>query len=178
MITRFVELCDTVRVYTLQFTFTYTKCQQSHRCRRLVSASNGGVPFIPLWQEDGSVIYNFCWPRQRSYSDLSPTGLIAMFHTDSRLLQSGGPGPRIYAPLGTEWPSCTPRHWVSFSSPPGTLAAPVEVFEPAFTRGTTPCLVFLIPQLKSFWSWYVILALRCYACRLSYTPLKFVLQNC
>jgi hypothetical protein len=26
--------------------------------------------------------------------------------------QPGGPGLRIYDPLETGWPSCTPRHWV------------------------------------------------------------------
>jgi hypothetical protein len=41
--------------------------------------------------------------------------------------------PYLYPP-GTGWPSCNPRHWVPFSSPPTTRMA-VEVFEPASTRG-------------------------------------------
>jgi hypothetical protein len=36
-------------------------------------------------------------------------------------------------PPGTGWPSYTPRHWVPFSSPPATLRATVEVFDPAST---------------------------------------------
>jgi hypothetical protein len=36
-------------------------------------------------------------------------------------------------PPGTRWPSYTPRHWVTFSSPPTTRRATVEVFDPAFT---------------------------------------------
>jgi hypothetical protein len=38
-------------------------------------------------------------------------------------------------PPGTGWPSYTPRHWVLFSSPPMTLRAVVEVFEPTSTQG-------------------------------------------
>jgi hypothetical protein len=41
--------------------------------------------------------------------------------------------PYLYPP-GTEWPSYSPRHWVSFSSPPTTRRVTVEVFEPAYTR--------------------------------------------
>jgi hypothetical protein len=41
--------------------------------------------------------------------------------------------PYLYPPR-TEWPNYTPRHWVSFSSPPTTRSAAVEVFEPTSTR--------------------------------------------
>jgi hypothetical protein len=41
--------------------------------------------------------------------------------------------PYLYPP-GTAWPSFNPRHWVTFSSPPTTRRATVEVFEPASTR--------------------------------------------
>jgi hypothetical protein len=41
----------------------------------------------------------------------------------------------IFISPGTGLPSCCPRHWVPFSSPPTTRRAIVEVFEPAFTRG-------------------------------------------
>jgi hypothetical protein len=51
--------------------------------------------------------------------------------SDLRLPQPGGPGPRIYIPPGSVWPSCTLRHWVAFSSPLATRRATVEVFEPA-----------------------------------------------
>jgi hypothetical protein len=34
-------------------------------------------------------------------------------------------------PPGTGWPGYTSRHWVPFSSPPTTLRAVVEVFDPA-----------------------------------------------
>jgi hypothetical protein len=47
--------------------------------------------------------------------------------------QPGGPGPRIYIPPETGWPSYTPRHWVPFSLPPTTRRATVEVFELAST---------------------------------------------
>jgi hypothetical protein len=47
--------------------------------------------------------------------------------------------PYLYPP-GTEWPRYTPCHWVPFSSPPTTLMATVEVFEPTSTQA---CLYFV-----------------------------------
>jgi hypothetical protein len=41
--------------------------------------------------------------------------------------------PYLYPP-GTGWPSCTPKHWVPFSSPSTTRRATMEVLEPASTR--------------------------------------------
>jgi hypothetical protein len=35
----------------------------------------------PLWREDGSVVYNCCWPSPaQSFSGLSPVGLVAIFY--------------------------------------------------------------------------------------------------
>jgi hypothetical protein len=35
----------------------------------------------PLWREDGSVVYNCCWPSPaQSFSSRSPVGLVAMFY--------------------------------------------------------------------------------------------------
>jgi hypothetical protein len=45
-----------------------------------------------------------------------------------------GQVPHLY-PIGTGWPSCNPRHWVTFSSPPMTRRATVELFEPTSKRG-------------------------------------------
>jgi hypothetical protein len=45
-----------------------------------------------------------------------------------KLPQPGGPGPRIYIPQGTGWPSYTPGHWVTFLWPVTTRRATVEVF--------------------------------------------------
>jgi hypothetical protein len=36
------------------------------------------------------------------------------------------------------WPGYTPRHWVSFSSPPTTRRATVEIFEPRLYTGLDP----------------------------------------
>jgi hypothetical protein len=44
-----------------------------------------------------------------------------------------GQVPYLYPP-GTGWLDYTPRHWVSFSSPPTTRRATVEVFDPASIR--------------------------------------------
>jgi hypothetical protein len=43
-----------------------------------------------------------------------------------RILQPGGPGPRIYIPAGTGWPSYTPRHWVYFPQVKVTLQPTVS----------------------------------------------------
>jgi hypothetical protein len=53
-----------------------------------------------LWREDGSVDYNCCCLRQRSYSQVRvPRGSWPYFTvSDLRLSQPGGPGPRIYIP--------------------------------------------------------------------------------
>jgi hypothetical protein len=71
----------------------------------------------PLLREDES--HNCCWssPAQSS-SGLNPAGIITTLYTvsDSRLPQSGGPGPRKYMPLGTGWPSYNPRHWVLYDT--------------------------------------------------------------
>jgi hypothetical protein len=90
-----------------------------------------------LWREDGSAAYNCCLssPAQSSLGP-SPAGLMAIFYC----LGFETPptwrarSPYLYPPR-TGWPSYTPRHWVSLSSPPTTRRAMVEVFEPASTWG-------------------------------------------
>jgi hypothetical protein len=80
-----------------------------------------------LWREAGSVVYNCCWlsaaqsfPR-RSWSYLTVS--------DSTLPQTWRAKFLYLYPLGTVWPSYTPRHLVPFSSPPATRRVTVEVFE-------------------------------------------------
>jgi hypothetical protein len=75
-------------------------------------------------------------PRQRSHSQvLVPRDSWPNFTlSDLRLLQPGGPSPRICLPQGTGWPGCTPRHWVPFSSPPTIRRATVEVFDLSSTH--------------------------------------------
>jgi hypothetical protein len=53
-------------------------------------------------------------PRQCSHSTVGvPRDSWPYFTvSDSRLLQPGEPGPRIYTPPGTGWPTYTPSHWV------------------------------------------------------------------
>jgi hypothetical protein len=66
----------------------------------------------------------------------SPAGLMIIFYclrfetSPAWMARS----PSLYPP-GTGWPSCTPRHWVPFSSPSTTHRATVDVFEPVSTRG-------------------------------------------
>jgi hypothetical protein len=54
----------------------------------------------PLWREDGSAVYNCCWPSPRqSFLGISPTGLTTISGiSDSRLPQPGGLGPHLYIP--------------------------------------------------------------------------------
>jgi hypothetical protein len=92
-----------------------------------------------LWRENRSAVYNCCWSSpEQSFLRPSPEGLVTIFYS----LRFETPptwkarSPYLY-PLGTGWTNYyNPRHWVLFSSPPTTSRAPVEVFEPAFTRGT------------------------------------------
>jgi hypothetical protein len=49
--------------------------------------------------------------------------------------------PYLYPP-GTGWPSYTPKHWVSLSSPPTTRRATVEVVDLVSTRDWTDWLLF------------------------------------
>jgi hypothetical protein len=86
-----------------------------------------------------SVIYSCCWASPgRSFLGPSPTGLMTIFcclRFETPPTYRAG-SPYLYPP-GTGWPSYTPRHWVPFSSPPGTQRAMVEVIEPASTQGWT-----------------------------------------
>jgi hypothetical protein len=91
----------------------------------------------PLRREDGSVVYNCCWPSpKQSFSGPSPAGLIIIFNC---LRFATAPAWRARSPYlcppGTEWPSCTPRHWVPILPLPTTRRVTVEVFEPVSTRG-------------------------------------------
>jgi hypothetical protein len=66
----------------------------------------------PLWRENGSAVYNYCWssPAQ-SFSGPSPTGLMTIFYC----LRFETPPtwrvkfPYLY-PTGTGWPGYIPRH--------------------------------------------------------------------
>jgi hypothetical protein len=73
-----------------------------------------------LRREDGSVVYNCCWPSPAQSSlGQSPAGLVTIFYY---LRFNNFPTWRI-SPRMTEWPSYTPRHRVPFSSPPTTRRA-------------------------------------------------------
>jgi hypothetical protein len=68
----------------------------------------------PLWREDGSVFYNFCWSSlAQSFSVPVPRDTWPYFTVSgSRLPQPGGPEPRIYIPQEQGDPVIPP--------PPGT----------------------------------------------------------
>jgi hypothetical protein len=73
--------------------------------------------------------------------------------TSAVMSESGGTHNHILlshmeTPAGTGWPSCSPRHWVPFSSSPTTLTATVEVLEPASTRDS--CELFLSRPLLCY----------------------------
>jgi hypothetical protein len=108
----------------------------------------------PLWQEDGSVLYNCCWSSPvQSFSGPSPAGPTTIVYclTFETLETWRTRSPHLF-PSGTGWPSYTPRHWVPFSSPPTTLRATVEVFDPASTRGPIDALS-LAPFISSQCYW-------------------------
>jgi hypothetical protein len=92
----------------------------------------------PLWRQDGSVVCNCCWPSStQSFFCPSPAGLMTTFY----YLRFETPpnwrtrSPYLYPP-DTEWPSYTPRRWVTCSSPPTSRRVTVEVFEPISTRAS------------------------------------------
>jgi hypothetical protein len=95
----------------------------------------------PLWQDDGSVVYNRCWPSPAlSFSGSSPAELrtahyCLRFETSTtwRVMFQ-----HLYPPE-TGWPSYTTRHWVPFSSSFTTRGATMEVFEPASTLAWWSC---------------------------------------
>jgi hypothetical protein len=62
-----------------------------------------------LWREGGSVVYNYCL-RQRSHSRIRVPQDSWPYLTvlDSRLPQTGGPGPRIYIPQEQSGPVIPP----------------------------------------------------------------------
>jgi hypothetical protein len=99
----------------------------------------------PLCREDGSAVYNCCWPSPaQSYSSPSPSELVLRFETPPTWRARS---PYLYPP-GRGWPNYAPRHWVPLSSPPTTGRATVEVFELTSTRGSlfglSRCLVHFL----------------------------------
>jgi hypothetical protein len=98
----------------------------------LVSESCGFDVGHPLWREDRSAVYNWCWssPAQ-SFSDQSPTGLMTILYSLRFETPPTWRARTMYLyPPRTGRPGYTPRHWVCFSSPPTTRRATAEVFEP------------------------------------------------
>jgi hypothetical protein len=91
---------------------------------------------ISLWREDGSVVYDCCWPTPpQSFSGPSPAGLMTTFYCLRFEIPTTwrARSPYLYLPR-TGWPSYTHRNWVFFPSPPTTRRAAMEVFETASTR--------------------------------------------
>jgi hypothetical protein len=104
------------------FSLSWQQAPWDSWCSNFIFQLNacGYSPYVhPLWQEDGSVIYNCCWfsPAQ-AFSGQSPMGPMTTFY----YLKFETPptwmarSPYLYSP-GLEWPGNTPRHWVSISSP-------------------------------------------------------------
>jgi hypothetical protein len=89
--------------------------------RPVISFANWTLAVIvfmwhPLWREDISIVYNCCWSRQRSHSQVRvPRNSWPHFtFSDSRLLPTWRTrSPYLYPP-GTGWPGYTPRHWLLF----------------------------------------------------------------
>jgi hypothetical protein len=104
----------------------------------------------PLWWEDVSVVYNYCWASPaHSISRPSPAGLMTIFYClrfeipPTWTIRS----PYSY-PLLTGWPGYTPRHWVPFSSPPTSRRATLEAFEsPSAQVLSSPLILFQLVLL-------------------------------
>jgi hypothetical protein len=70
----------------------------------------------PLWREDGSVVYNCCWPSPaQSFSSPSPAELMSPYYfLRFEIIPTWMARSLYLCPPGTGWPSYTPRHWVTF----------------------------------------------------------------
>jgi hypothetical protein len=91
-----------------------------------------------LWREDGCHLQLLLAPASAVTLGPNPARLMTIFYC----LRLDTPSiwrirSPYLCPLGTRWPSYTPRHRVPFSSPPTTLRVTVDVFEPVSTRGWT-----------------------------------------
>jgi hypothetical protein len=86
----------------------------SHGQFLLLSDSCGFVNVgLPLWREDGSLIYNYCWVSPvQSFSGSSFTGYMTIFYCLKFEIASTWRtrSPYLYLP-GKGWPNYTPRHW-------------------------------------------------------------------
>jgi hypothetical protein len=62
-----------------------------------------------LWREDGSVVYNSCWPSpEQSFLGPSPEGLMTIFHCIGfKTLSTLRAGWPYLHPPGRGWASCT-----------------------------------------------------------------------
>jgi hypothetical protein len=103
----------------------------------------------PLWQENGSVVYNCCWssPAQ-SFFGPSPNGLMTKILL-SQIRESPnleGQVP-VHKSPGNKVAHFTPRHWVPFSSPLTTSRATAEVFDhlPHGVAAITKSLLDTVP---------------------------------
>jgi hypothetical protein len=102
----------------------------------------------PLWQKRGSVVYNCYWPSlAQSFSSPESQGTHDHILPSqiSRFPQPGGPDLSIYIPQEQGGPVAS-QALGSFSAPPMTRRATVEVSEPASTweTATTEVLVLVI----------------------------------
>jgi hypothetical protein len=101
----------------------------------LLSGSYGFVDMgRPLWRENGSDVYNCCWPSPvHTFSGPSPTGLMTVFYClrFETALTWRVRSPYLYFP-GRGWPSFTSRHRVLFSLPPKTHRATVKYSKASF----------------------------------------------
>jgi hypothetical protein len=66
---------------------------------------------IPLWQEDGSVVYSYCWTSPAVSLEYKPLGTCDVYQ---RLSQPGGPGSRIYIPQEQGGPVKPPGPYTGF----------------------------------------------------------------
>jgi hypothetical protein len=96
------------RLMTSMF-FSQTERLRLYSLRNILSDERMGLPF--------TIAVGY---RQHSHSRVQvPRDSWPYFTvSDSRLLQTEGPGPRIYMPPGIGCPRYYPRHWISLSSPP------------------------------------------------------------
>jgi hypothetical protein len=118
----------------------------------------------PLWWEDGSVVYNCCWPLStQSFSGLSPTLLVTIFycHRFKTPQTWRARSPYLYPP-GAGWPSYNTRHWVPFPLPPRHAGLQWRYLNPPPCRVEVSKIVrnvFVVSSLTSE-GWVSLLTIR------------------
>jgi hypothetical protein len=154
--------------------------------RLLLSDSCGFVDVgRPLWREDGSVVYNCCWPSpEQSFSGPSRVGLVTVFYClrfEASLFvvsyDSQGYGDGIRPLLHTGYYYLLPSNFPLYSLGADPTKTPSYIVTYCFRRLLISCLAMNVLFLRSLATAGMCLPSRCLAVAL-YVTLCYLKHNC